>query len=225
MSYKQISNQCNKMLAKLLIFCLATVIVSGCSTKKYDLSEQNKVNIPDFSINKNVVIVNPPSYYGNEQGISTAVGGAIGGAVGAVAGSLIIKNEDEPSKIKNYLSNQKIDIGTVVSSEFERQLLETPRFSGKLKEGAKTQFQLEVKRYGLIVKPYSFEYKPSLGINAKLIDESGTVIWEDSEFISGLNGNTPSYIYDDYFKSPEAFKTAFTIAAKEVVRLLIEEMD
>ena len=218
MSYKHEKNQSNKVFVTLLIICLATVIVTGCGTKKIDLSEQNKANIPEFSINKKVLIVNAPSYLGNEQ----MIGGAFG-PVGALIG--YSATQSEPAKITRYLDSQKIDIKTIVRSEFERQLLKKPRFSEKLKEAAKAQIQLEIYIYGLAVQSPSSQYKPWLAIKAKFINESGLVVWEQSEWVGNANGDTPSYTYDDYFKSPEAFKTAFASAAKEVVKLLIEEMD
>jgi hypothetical protein len=219
MSYKHEKNQLNKSLVKLLMIFLATVLVTGCGTKKIDLSEQNKANIPEFFINKKVVLVNAPSYLGNGQ----VYGGVFGGAIGALAGSLA--TESEPAKITRYLDSQKIDIKTIVRSEFERQLLKTPRFSQKLKEAAKAQIQIEIYIYGLAVKSLSTEYKPWLGIKAKFINESGLVVWEQSEWVGNANGDTPSYTYDEYFQSPEAFNTAYASAAKEVVKLLIEEMD
>ena len=204
---------------KLLVLCLTTVIISGCGTKKIDLSEQNKANIPEFSLSRKVAIANAPTYHGTEN----AVGGAIGGVIGALAASTV--TQSEPAKITKYLDDQKIDIKTIVKAEFEHQLRETPRFSGKLKEDAKAQIQLYIYIYGLIVNPLGANYKPWLAVTATFIDASGSVVWEQSEWVANANDTTPGYSYDDYFKSPDAFKAAFSVAAKEVVKLLIEEMD
>lgn len=196
----------------VLMFC-----ITGCGQ---NLKPENKSKIMEVSVSSTVKMPKQPGFIGHKQAIS----GAAFGVLGAVVSHSLAKNERD--EIQEYLKQQKIDVGEIVRNTFIKGLQIHPFFANKLKDTTTTHFELEVKSYGLVLEPWSLTmYKPILAVKGKLIDNSGAVIWEKEEGITQLNDVTPSFTYEDYFKSPDAFRKAFSVASEEVVKLLIEQIN
>jgi hypothetical protein len=198
-----------KFFAAVLI--TATVRISMAA----DPSNDALLNIGDVTINESVRVVMPPYYHGSEQSLGAVLGGGIGGAVAANA------TKGEPARIAAYVEQQGIDIGALVRTEFERQLKLKPGMADHIQPDAPSKFSLSIK-YG-ISKIGLSGYKPYLVLEAKLVAADGSEVWKQKDYVGGLNSSTPSLKYEDYFTSPEIFKSAFIAAAKEVVTLVLKK--
>jgi hypothetical protein len=204
-------------LSRLCKACLAAVALTMAGAAMCaDAPTEAIANIGDISIAPEVRILMPPFYHGSEQAVGAVLGGGLGGAVAGAATS------EERTRIANYVRDENIDIGAMVRSEFERQLLARPEFASRIKSDAPSRFVLSA-RYGLSKIGFG-GYKPYLSIHVMLIDANRVEVWKRHDYIGGLNSSTPALKYDDYFSSPETFKSAFTAAAKEVVALVLKKL-
>jgi hypothetical protein len=58
--------------------------------------------------------------------------------------------------------------------------------------------------------------KPTLGVTGKLLRADGSVVWQKYEYITNLNGQTPSHTLDEYLTNPEVIGEVFAVASKIV---------
>lgn len=201
----------------ILVFSIA--LLFGCASGvKLDPAMKSKLD-DGVSINPSVrIIANKPSYTGPEEAVAVALGGIIGAAI-------VTSVMDEPTKIKNYLKAEKIDVATLVLDEFKLQINNRPDFSGRIRDNGRYRIELAVLRYGIAQKHgFSSDYKPTLSIMAKMLDPKGKVIWSNHSYVTHLNSDTSAFTYDSYFKSPKAFRIAFASAAKVVVLDVLNDL-
>ena len=158
-----------------------------------------------------VVVGKRPFYHGS--GLF-----ALGGALGGLIASSVYK--DEPDRIAAYVLQEKIDLGKLVSSEFERQLLARPAAKEKFSGLQGGRFTMTIL-YGITSVPFS-EYRPYLSIHMTAKDAAGAQKWKDREYVGG-HGDAKAIPYPDFFKGAEVFTHEFEDAAKEVVTLLLND--
>ncbi|MBS0497182.1 MAG: hypothetical protein JSR51_06005 [Proteobacteria bacterium] len=127
-------------------------------------------------------------------------------------------------RIKDYLAANKIDVASLVVEEFRRQINNDTNFSGLIRDDGKYRLVLTIDHFGLVKNGLSIKFKPILGVKAKMTDPLGRVVWEYSDFVTYINSDTLAFYYEDYYKDPETFRTAFTSAAKVVVSSLINNL-
>jgi len=200
------------------VLVLLIALLAGCaSTVKFDPAMKSRLD-DGIAISPSVKLAGTPYYHGPEH----TWGAVLGGAVGAVVASSMVS---EPTKIKNYLETEKIDVGAIVIEEFKRQINEHADFSSKIRDDGKYRLELEIPIYGLVQKHgFSSEYKPMLGLKARMKDTEGKVIWEYYDYVTGGNGDTLGFAYDNYFQNPETFRAAYTSAAKVVVSFVLNDL-
>jgi hypothetical protein len=169
------------------------------------------------SVAPEVMVASAAMYHGPEGAWGTALGGAIGALIaqGAV---------DAPTQIRSYLAQENIDVGAIVRTQFLKALQADPRFGAKLSGGADARFELEVFLYGLVSSgPFSAQFRPWLGVQAKLVEPSGNVLWQDRDHVF-LNDEVPLAPYRAYFENPATFRTGFAVAADVIIRTLLKRM-
>lgn len=151
--------------------------------------------------------------------------GAWGVAVGGILGALIAQGAaDAPTQIKTYLAQENIDLGAIVRTQFLKGLQADPRFGAKLSDRADAKFELEVFLYGLVSNgPFSAQFRPWLGIQARLVEASGHIVWQDKDHVF-LNDEVPLAPYRAYFDSPATFRVGFAAAADVIIRTLLKRM-
>lgn len=207
------------MKRKSLVVLLTAVLLSGCAAgRSVTLTPLEKQQLATVRVDERVQLPKEVAYYGPEQTAGFLFGGLVGELIAA---SMVTA----PKVIAQYLSTNDINVGTIVREEFVRQLSYRPDYQGRLSNDAAARFELEVKIYGIAQKHgLSSEYKPLLGVNAKLVSADGKTMWEQYEFVTNLNSSTPGSPYDAYFQSPEAFRTAYAEAARLIVRDLLKTL-
>jgi hypothetical protein len=115
-------------------------------------------------------------------------------------------------------------VGEIVRTQFLKGLQADPRFAGKLGDSGDAQFELHVSLYGLVSNgPFSAQYRPWLGVVAKLVEPSGKVIWQDSDSVT-FNDAVPLAPYKAYFEDPTTFRVGFAAAADAVTQMLLKKM-
>lgn len=204
-------------LYRLVLF-LSMIFLIGCaSTVKMDSATKSSLN-DGIAITPTIQLAQKPYYHGPEH----LWGAVLGGAVGAIIASSIV---DEPTKIQNYLAAEKIDVSSLVLDEFKRQLNDHADFSGRIRDDGKYRLTLSIPIYGLVQKHgFSSEYKPMLGIKAKMTDPTGKVVWEYYDYVTGKNSDTLGFAYEKYYNDSTIFRDAYASAAKVVVSFLIKDL-
>ena len=158
-----------------------------------------------------VVVSKHPYYHGSGL---FALGGALGGLMAAAA------YKDEPDRIAAFVEQEHIDVGRMVSAEFERQLQATPAAKEKFSALKDVKFTMAIL-YGITSVPFS-DYRPYLSVHMTSRDAAGAQQWKDREWVGG-HGDAKSIPYPDFLKSAQVFTSEFEVAAKEVVALLIKD--
>jgi hypothetical protein len=143
---------------------------------------------------------------------------ALGGAIGGLIASQVYK--DEPERIAAYVSQEKIDIAAIIKAEFEQQINAKPEFMATFKAKAPANFEMFIL-YGITSVPFK-AYRPYLSVHVKLVDPTGAIKWKNRDYVGG-HGDAPSIPYEDFYKSPEVFLSEFSVAAHEVVALLLKD--
>lgn len=188
---------------------LAVIGVAGCGT--VSITPDRIDSIKSVSVAPEVKVAPKAFYFGPEQAWAAALGP---GAAVAVALS-----SDAPGQIKAYLFRENIDVGAIVRTQFVKGLQGDPRFASKLGESGEARFELEVYLYGLITDSlFSSSFKPWLGIQARLIDSSGKIIWQDRDYVTHHNDAAPAVPYATYFDNPATFRAGFAAVADAITQ-------
>jgi len=120
-----------------------------------------------------------------------------------------------------------IDIPQIVRGEFEQQLKNANLFSTIQPDaGDYPELKLSIKVYGFVhIHGLSRQLKPMLGVEGKLVTPDGSVLWKKYDYVTNLNGETPSHTGEEYINDPELIREAFNTASQIVVSGLIDHMN
>jgi hypothetical protein len=204
--------------AKFALFVFIGLLTSGCSTmSSVSLSKDDKAAIGDVAVVWDGYLPGTPFYNGPEN-----QAGAVFGVVGSLVAASSTRSDKE--KIADFVKTNDIKLGDIVKSEFESQLSKKKDYNNRIKDGASSKFIIRIPLYGVSAGSFSSEFKPYLVVDAKLVNASGRVIWEQKDYVAS-HGSAPAATFDAFLGSPEAFTTEFKAAAKEVVGLLLTNLN
>jgi hypothetical protein len=197
------------------VLAMAALGLIGCGG--VSIAPDRIASMKSVSVAPAVKVPTEALYHGPEQ----AWGGAVGGVVGALIAQGAVK---APAQIKTYLANENIDVGAIVRTQFLKALHADSRFADKLRDSGDDRFELEVYLYGLVSNgPFSAQYRPWLGVQARLVDSSGKILWQDRDHVF-LNEAVPLAPYLAYFERPETFRVGFAAAAETIIAMLLKRM-
>jgi hypothetical protein len=144
------------------------------------------------------------------------LGGAVGGAI--VGGLSALADQDEPTRIANFVRQEQIDVGAMLQAEFERQLPLNPAALRILQKKGPGRWEIRTG-YGLIKTAFS-DFRPIMHTELRLMNEEGTRLWSGGG--SG-GGKAKDLLYGEYFK-PAVFRDQFQAAAREAAGKLVNEL-
>ncbi|HKC43995.1 MAG TPA: hypothetical protein VKC64_09200 [Burkholderiales bacterium] len=194
--------------------CATTQSTSDAQPKRFD-------GIRSVMVAKNVAIPERPEVFGK----TVATGALIGGGLGAAAAQ---SNAPESAEFKKFLADNRIDVKEIVRQEFMANLGATRAFPAVVAEGADAYFDLTIQQYGLgptfSMSPIDKPLRPTLRVVAKLSTPDGKVLWENTEFITALNGETEAHKIDAYYANPRLTEEQFRKVARVVVKELLKNL-
>jgi hypothetical protein len=201
------------------VFLAVLVCLAGCaSTARLRETIQSSTFV---SVDHAVAI--PSTVVFNGPGVFWA--GVLGGALGR---AIERRQSSVPEQIKAYLQKENINVQEILRETFLRALNNDPRFSGRIAENSSVRFELEIYMYGLEQDDimYSPNYRPILGVRAKLVNADGDVLWRDREWVNvGRPENIPAVPFNAYFDTPDTFRTSFSAASDAIVRAMMKDLD
>ena len=203
---------------------LPLVLAVGCASTQ-SMSDTERKAIRSVSIAKSVVMPPNPVVMGKASQTAGFWGGPIATAV------MMNRENSDVVKFKQHVESHKIDIAEIVRQEFIAQLKGKNVFPEVVSEGGNATFDLTVEQYGLAqgfsMSPLNAPLRPTLRMIAKLSTPDGKVVWQNVHTLTALSSGMPSYVVDEYYKTPgrveEAFKKAGEIVAKELLKDLGEK--
>lgn len=149
----------------------------------------------------------------------------VGGGVGALV-ALAMSNAPKAQTLALMESN-KIDIPTIVQSEFSRAM-QTQRDFQVVESStpADAEVVLFVNAYGLgQEKEFSSILYPFLNLSASLKRPDGTTVWQRTDHIGHLDPeNFVAYMFNDYIEKPDRLRQTWSNAAGIVSRKLVHEL-
>jgi hypothetical protein len=201
----------------------ATLVVAlglaGCA-ERVAVTPGRLATLSHVSVTHAAQVAPKADYHGPENAWGAAVGGVFGALL--VRGALTI-----PERIPAYLAQERIDVGQIARDRFSKALDADPRFAGKVVEdGGDAHFDLKVSLYGLRQDGpgFSKDYRNSMAIEARLLDNSGAVLWAYYSLVITSNDALPLATFDEYFTNPDAFRNGLGAAADLASRKLLAKM-
>jgi hypothetical protein len=157
-------------------------------------------------------------YYQGEGQTVGMMFGLIGTAVAQAAA------KGPKAQIKVSMQESQIDLGQIIREQLTAELVEASVFPSIVSEGGDAEFRLDVRLFGFAHSPGSSKLKPMLVVLGSLVRTDGTVIWQQSDSVTNLTGQTPLHTLKEYLENPEFIREAFTVAAKIVSNGLVKKM-
>lgn len=156
----------------------------------------------------------------------------IGGWVGEL--TKLAMSDTTKAQTLALMESNKIDIPTIVQSEFSRAM-QTQRDFQVIESStpADAEMVLFVNEYGLNQEvEFSSILYPSLNLSASLKRPDGTVVWQRTDGIGGVlrpSGypdpeNFVAYMFNDYIEKPDRLRQAWSNAAEIVSQKLVREL-
>ena len=203
------------------LFVISLFLFLGACASTTELTKENESKINAIGINNKVKIPEKAFYHGPGKAV-----GAMFGAVGAIIAEATDSNDE---LIVEYMKKNDINIDDIVLEEFTKQIKLNNKLAGKLTSdeiaAPDANLVLEVRIYGIAqTHGFSSEYRPTLGVAAKLVSNSGEILWEEYEFVTALNDETSGIPFEDYFKDPAVMKDKYENVSRIVVALLIKSL-
>lgn len=200
-----------------IAFCLLSSLgcASKVSLKKEDIQANQTVNISN-----KVSLPETMFYQGRKEMMLQGTLGLIG-ATAAEGG-----RKSTVDIIKDVMNKSNVDVTQIVRTEFEQQLKKSNLFNMILPDrGNYSEIRLSIQLYGFASpQTFSSQLKPMLGVAGELVKPDGSIIWKNYDYVSNLNGKTPSYTIEEYLKNPELIREVFNVASQIAVKGLIDDM-
>ena len=200
-----------------IAFCLLSSLgcASKVSLKKEDIQANQTVNISN-----KVSLPETMFYQGRKEMMLQGTLGLIG-ATAAEGG-----RKNTVDIIKDVMNKSNVDVTQIVRTEFEQQLKKSNLFNMILPDrGNYPEIRLSIQLYGFASpQTFSSQLRPMLGVTGELAKPDGSIIWKNYDYVSNLNGKTPSYTLEEYLKNPELIREAFNGASQIAIKGLIEDM-
>jgi hypothetical protein len=209
---------------RIAVALLPLVIVAGCATTQ-SMSEADRKTIRSVSVAKTIAMPASPTVVGK----ATQTGSFWGGPL--VMAVMMSTENPDIVQFKRHVELNRIDLGEIIRQEFIAQLKAAHAFPEVVAEGSNATFDLTIEQYGLgrgfSMSPTNAPVRPTLRMIAKLSTPDGKVVWQNAHTLTALSSEIPSYVVDEYYKTPgkfeEAFKKAGEVVAKELLKDLGEK--
>jgi hypothetical protein len=215
-----IMNNKSRLIATASAAALVVLVVAGCASTQ-SMSDSQRKALRSVAIAKNVPLPPQPVVMGK----ATQTGGFWGGPI--VMAAMMNSENSDVVKFKDHLAARKVDLGNIVRQEFASQLTASKAFPAIVNEGADATFELTIVQYGLApgfsISPTNKPVRPTLNLMAKLIARDGNVLWQKSDYVTGL-GDLPAYQVDEYYAKPGMLEDGFKKAAQLVVKDLLKDI-
>ncbi|MDI9334644.1 MAG: hypothetical protein QM533_09735 [Cytophagales bacterium] len=205
----------------IFTFLFSIGLLYGCAGAPTITPSKDKlVSLGTASIDKEVAKPKEIFFRGGLQAWGAALGGALGGALTADAG------KSDATKLNELIAAQQLDIGKMVYQEATRQLANKKSITIVEGDAANGKFQFFVTHYGFSkTHPFGSTYDVNMGVLAKLVSKTGEVLWQYSDFVTGLaSDNNQGQSLDVYYSNPATLKPALETAARVVVRNVLANL-
>jgi len=201
---------------------LAIFSLFGCA-HTVPITETRRSALRSVSVSQKVVLPDQMYYSGKEDVLALAAGVLGGGAVDEVTSDDLRVSAKE--RLVTIMKEADIDMAEIARQEFERALVGSRRFETVAPEGGDAHFELVVLMYGLAqAGALASELKPLLSVSGKLVKADGTVIWQDSAYVTNVRGQTSGKSMADYLRDPEQLRRVLTQAAGLVAKELVTRL-
>ncbi len=195
---------------KPLSLVLIALSLGACATSQ-PLTEAGRSQITTISIGPQLNSAEGPSFIGP--------GGAFFGVFGALA------EMSQGEAIAKQMNDEGVDIEQIVQEELQHQAKEHPFLASRLNERGDNSLEIEIRMYGIAQKHgLSSEYRPIIGLTARLYSADRAVLWEKYDFVTGMSSATTPHTFEDYFEKPGTMGASFSEAARAVITLLLDEL-
>lgn len=195
------------LLRLLIVVSVLSLGVSGC-VSSVTLAQEDRQRIRTIVVSQDVKLP-AEIYYRGPEGLIPFAGLAL--------------SRDQGKDLRDQLQQHGINVGEIVRTAFVRRLKGRPEWAAKIAdEGGDATIHLEIDLYG--IEGAFGTGKPMLGVVARLNHTSKGIVWRRREYVTHLNDKTASFPVTEYFRNPQAVRTAFESAAEVVVDLLWEHL-
>lgn len=224
----------------------ATDMVGCVGLPKVRMSPEDRAQTKTIVVRVDERMPEDMSFWGREQSLAVGLGAAAGSAAGyalagksktqglllgglaggAVAAPLYSKIDDSKSQLLATMRESNINLPAIVQEEFIRAMRSQGDF-GVVRNGAAADAEmvLIVNSYGIgQVHGFSSLY-PSLNVSASLRKPDGTVIWQQTDYVTAFNSeNDVGHEFSEFIAQPSQLRDAWEKVAGIVSRMLVKEL-
>jgi hypothetical protein len=192
----------------------ALLALSSCATPtEYHADASHPIR--SITVAREVEIPNKMIFVGFSESMTQAfagMGGAIGGAIAGATTSF------RPG-------SDEYHIGEVVRAEFINAIQQSGKFTVKPSGSADAHLQLKVTAYGFYSAGiFARRVRPIIGVEAKLTQPDGRVVWQHRRGVSQATGKTPAYLPEKLKADPKLAAEALQVAARLCAQTAVESI-
>lgn len=197
---------------QLIITISLIALLSGCMNSKLTTEMQTGINT--VSVDNNVGMPKEMIYYG--AGVQA---GSLFGLLGALA--VADQEQSERDRIMNIMSENGIEPGQIVASEFRKKLDTKKIVPTIVDSGGDATFEFKIDQYGLMYKPFTALLKPRLEVTVLLKKANGEIVWKNKGSTGSYTDTTKAYTFQDYVRDPELLRDSFESAANIIISKIV----
>jgi hypothetical protein len=207
-----------------LVLGLFAVILSGCAAApSVSIGEKDRQALTRIQVQSEVQLP-PHDVYIHGDPIATTIASG-GGVVGAIAADSAAKAPK--TNVAEFAKANGFPLAQIVKSEFVRAAAAKGGMVFSETEPHPNGFlTLKVNAFGFgQAHGLGATMYPLLNVTATLKRPDGSVVWQDTEFVSPLNSdNKPGHEYAEYINNPENMRKALARAAAIVSGALASDL-
>jgi len=191
---------------QIILVLSAFLGFSGCTSSR--LTKQKQAGIRSVSISPKVSMPSKLEYFRDDL-----TPGSSSGLLGALMA------------IDDVMRKNKIDVGHMVTNEFQAQLAAKRVFPYIFNFGGDAEFSFMIHSYGLRFRPLAQEEHLGavLKVTAYLRKANGKLVWKSTAYCSPEK--TDAYLWRVYITEPKRLQMVFEQAARAVVSDLFNDIE
>jgi len=209
----------------LLFSAVCITLLNGCASS-VALNKQIQKTKQPVTLSQDVSLPGK-MYYQGFGDLSMAPAFGISGLLVEMSERGREKSHVKPVDVVTYvMEKSEIDVRKIVLNEFEKQIRSAGLFSEIVYEDKNyPELRLSIFIHGF-AQPHglSKQLKPLLGIEGILVSQDNSILWKNSDYVTNLNGQTPSHTVEEYISNPELMRKAFHRASEIAVGNLVSHM-
>lgn len=202
--------------AAIVVLTALSLLLGGAGCSAVHLTPEARAAITTVGVNPHVEM--PTTIDTHDASMVLTFG-----IVGAIVDD--ISSQRQGRDLGTAMAAEGIDLGMIVYQTFLTRLAASRAFVIAQPDQNAALLTLRVAVLGL-GRPMGFtdRLKPMVNIQATLTAADGIIVWRQTDYVTNMSDQTPSFLYAEYVDHPENIRTAFTRAFEIIADNLVANL-